>query len=103
LADRGKRQALTAADLAQERVGQLDQDAGAVALQRVRTRGAPVREVLENRQALGDDRVAFLALDMGNEAQATCVVLVRRVVHALARRRQMPEMLGTVFHDDLAA
>ena len=41
-----------AAGAAQEGVGQLDQDAGAVALQRVGAGGAAVGQVLEDPQAL---------------------------------------------------
>ena len=85
--DRRQRDAELAARAAQERVGELDQDARAVALQRVGAGGAPMRQVFEDPEALGDDRVAFLALDVRDEAEAARVVLVRGVVHALARRR----------------
>ena len=103
LADRRQRDALRCRRPAQERVGQLDQDAGAVALQRVGAGRAAVREVLEDRRALRDDRVALLALDVGDEAQAARVVLVRGVVQTLARRRLIPRSLGTFLHDDLTA
>ena len=46
-----QREALRAARLAQEAVGQLDQDARAVALQRIRARRAAVGQVPEDRQA----------------------------------------------------
>jgi hypothetical protein len=39
-----------------------------------------VREVLEDRQALLDDGMAFLALDMGDKADAARVVLILGVV-----------------------
>ena len=48
LAERRQREALPAAGAAQERVGELDQDAGAVALQRVGAGRAAVRQVLED-------------------------------------------------------
>ncbi len=103
LPDRRQRDAELAARAAQECVGELDQDARAVALQRVGARGPPMRQVFEDPEALGDDRVAFLALDVRDEAQAARVVLVRGVVHALARRRpraQRPPnlLLGSVVH-----
>ena len=87
LADRRQRDAELAAGTAEERVGQLDQDAGAVALQRIGARRAPMRQVFEDLQALRDDRVAFAALDVRDEAQAARVVLVGGVVQALRGRR----------------
>ncbi|NDP41897.1 MAG: hypothetical protein GZ089_04125 [Aromatoleum sp.] len=62
-----------------------------------------MHQILEYRKTLRDDGVAFLALDMGDEAEPARVVLIRRVVQSLTRRRQMPLSLGTVFHDALAA
>ncbi len=52
--------------------------------------GAAVREVLEDRQRLRDDRVALLPLDVRDEAQAAGVVLIRRIVKTLAYRRLVP-------------
>jgi hypothetical protein len=69
--------------LAVQRVGQLQQDAGAVAHQLVRAHRAPVIQVLQDLQRLGDDVVALLALDMGHEADAARVVLVRARIQAL--------------------
>ena len=89
LPDRGQRDPELAAGPAQERVRQLDQDAGAVALQGVGARGAPVREVLEDGERVADDRVVLLPLDVRDEAQPARVVLVRRVVEPLAGRRPM--------------
>ena len=100
LADGRERQALPPAGAAQEGVGQLDQDPGAVALQRVGAGGAAVGEVFENEQRLGDDRVRLLALDVGDEAQAARVVLVRRVVQTLARRRHRESTHGTCCHGE---
>ncbi len=57
LAERRERDAQLAAGAAEERVGELQQDAGAVALQRIGAGGAPVREVLEDLEPLRDDRV----------------------------------------------
>ncbi|CPO01337.1 Uncharacterised protein [Bordetella pertussis] len=66
-----------------QRVGNLDQDAGAVAHQLVGAHGAAVIQVFQDLQALLDDGVALAALDMGHEADATGVVLVVRVIQAL--------------------
>ena len=73
-----------------ELVGDLDQDAGAVAHQRVGADRAAVVEVLEDLQALLDDRVRLLALDVGDEADAAGVVLVGRRIEA---RRPTPRPL----------
>ena len=66
-----------------QRVGHLDQDAGAVAHQRIGPHGATVVEVLEDLQRVGDDGVALLALQVRHEAHAAGVVLLGRVVQAL--------------------
>ena len=65
-----------------ELVGDLDQDAGAVAHQLVGADRAAVVEVLEDLQALLDDGVGLVALDVGDEADAAGVVFVGRVVQA---------------------
>ncbi len=100
LADRRQRQSLRAAHAAQKAVGKLDQNARAVALQRIGAGGATVREVLEDRKRLRDDRVALLALDVGDESQAAGVVLIRRIVNPLPRRR-LVTFAGSLVHDDL--
>ena len=71
--------------LAEKAVGNLDQDAGAIARQRIRTHRAAVREVLENLQALLDDGMALAILDVGDKADAASVVFVGGVVKTLAR------------------
>ncbi len=103
LTDGGQRQSLAAADATKERVGNLDQDARAVALQRVGAGGAAVGEVAQDREALRDDRVALLALDVRDEAEPARIVLVRRVVKTLPRRWRMAVTAVTVFHVDLAS
>ena len=65
-----------------ELVGDLDQDAGAVAHQRVGADRAAVVEVLEDLQPLLDDPVRFLPGDVGHEADAAGVVLARRIVES---------------------
>ena len=103
LADGRQREALRPAHLAQEPVGELDQDAGAVTLQRVGAGRAAMRQVPEDREPLRDDRVPLLALDVGNEAQATGVVLLRGIVESLAQRRPRPRSHGMFLQDDLTA
>ena len=69
--------------LAEEPVRNLDQDAGAVAGQRVGADRAAVGQVLQDLQALLDDGVALRALDVRDEADAAGVVFVGRVVETL--------------------
>ena len=92
LSERRQREPLPAAGAAQECVGKLDQDARAVALQRVGAGRAAVGKILEDLQALRDDRMAGLALDVRDEPQAAGIVLVRRIVHSLPRRGQVPNL-----------
>jgi len=72
--------------LAVERIGNLNQDARAVALQGVGAHRAAVVDVFQDFQPLQDDVVRLLALDMGDEAHATGVVFVCRVVESLFPR-----------------
>ena len=101
LADRGQREALRAACLAQEPVRQLDQDAGAVALQRIGARRAAMGQVPQDRQRLRYDGVPLLALDVGDEAEAAGIVLIRGIVQALPRRRPTRRSFRTFLHHDL--
>ncbi|MBS1216013.1 MAG: hypothetical protein H6R20_987 [Proteobacteria bacterium] len=74
--------------LAEELVRHLDEDAGPVAQLRVETDRTPVNEVLEDLKTLVDDRMAFLPLDVRDEADAARVVLVLGVVEALRLRER---------------
>ena len=58
----------------------LDQNAGAVACQRIGADRAAMGEVAQDLQALLDDGVALRALDVRDEADAAGVVLVGRIV-----------------------
>ena len=70
--------------LAREKlVRDLDQEAGAVAGFRIAAAGAAMRQVDQDLNALDDDVVRFLALDVGDKANAAGIVLVARVVEAL--------------------
>ena len=74
---RGK---LEAAHRTEERIGDLGQDAGPVARVRVTALGAAVLQVAEHGQGLGYGVVARYPGQIGDEADATRVVLEARVV-----------------------
>jgi hypothetical protein len=80
LADRGQ---VEVHDGAQEGVGHLRQDAGAVTGTRVGADRAAVLEVAQRLERELDDVVAGLAAERGDHRQAAGVLLERRVVHAL--------------------
>ena len=82
---RGRRHA------AQERVGHLNEDAGAVARVDLAAAGAPVRQVLQDLKRLSDNRMGLPALDVHDEADAARVVLVDGIVQAFGRRRAVSE------------
>ena len=71
---------------AQQRVGDLGQDAGAVTGVRLGAGGAAVVEVVQRREALGDDAAGAAAAGVGHEGDAAGVLVVRRVVEARLRR-----------------
>ena len=73
-------------DRAQERVGDLGEDARAVADERVGARGAAVVEVAQGGQRVVDDVVAGAAPHRGHEGDAAGVVLVLAAVQARCRR-----------------
>ena len=73
-------------DGAQERVGDLEQDAGAVAGVDLGAGGAAVVEVAQRGERLGHDVVAGLAGQGRHEGDAAGVVLVAGVVETLGRR-----------------
>ena len=72
--------------LAEKAVGNLHENARAVAHQRIGTDGTAMRQVLENEQAVAHDLVRLLALHMCDEADAAGVMFVARIVKALFRR-----------------
>ena len=72
--------------LAVELVGQLDEDAGAVAHQRIGAHRAAVIQVAQDLQTLRDDLVAAPPLDVRHEPHATGVVLVPWIVQTLRAR-----------------
>ncbi len=70
--------------LAEEAIGNLEQEAGAVARLGVGADRAAMGQILENLQTLQHDLVALLILDVGDEADAAGVVFVGGVVQTLA-------------------
>jgi len=86
LAQGRQRHAAPAHLLAQESVRHLDQQACAVRELRIPAHRAAVVQVLQDRQALVDDRVRFFALDVRDKTDAASVVLAGRVVEALPTR-----------------
>ena len=62
----------------------LDENAGAVAGFRVATAGSAVGQVDEDLDTFDDDVVRFVALDVGDEADPTGIVLMMRVIETLS-------------------
>jgi hypothetical protein len=79
----GQRDALGGHLLAVQRIGQLDQDAGAVTHQLVGTDCAPVVEVLQDLEGVLDDGVGLGAADVGNKTHTTGIVFVAGGVQAV--------------------
>jgi hypothetical protein len=82
----GQVDALVCEHLAVETVRDLHQDAGAVTGVLLGPRGTTVVEVDQGLDALLDDVVRGPAVHVGNEGDATGIVLVGRVVEPLGRR-----------------
>jgi hypothetical protein len=72
--------------LAEKLVGNLDQDAGAVAGVDLAAARAAVQQVDEHLERLADDGVRAHALDVDDKADAAGVAFERRVIEALRRR-----------------
>ena len=83
---RRQRDAVLRQFLAEEAVGDLREQAGAVAHQRIGADRAAMRQVLEHGEAVADDLVRLDALHVGDEADAAGIVLVARIVEALCQR-----------------
>src|SRR5439155_19625351 len=64
LANGGQREALSTTRAPKKRIWKLNENPGAIALQRVRASGAPMGQVPQDLQTLIDDRMTLLALDM---------------------------------------
>src|ERR1017187_7346879 len=83
LAGRRQREAQLGALAREELVRDLDQDTRAVAGFRIAPAGAAMRQVDEHLDALDDDVVRFLALDVGHEADSAGIVLASGIVQSL--------------------
>ncbi len=70
------------------RVGDVDEDAGAIARAGVATGRAAVREPPQDLEAHADDLMRGRAAQVSHEAQAACVALVRRVVQPGSGRQR---------------
>ena len=66
----------------------LDQNPGAVTRFRVASAGAAVRQINEDLNAFAYDFMGLLAIEVDHESHPAGVVLVTRIVEALARRRE---------------
>ena len=84
LARRRQREAQLGALAREELVRDLNQNAGAIAGLRIAAACAAMGQVEQNLYALHDDVVRFLALDVGDKANAAGIVLVARVVETLS-------------------
>ena len=73
--------------VAEETVRNLNQDTRAVTGQRVGAGGTAMRQVVEDRQALDDNVMAFPVLDVDHESNAAGIVLVPGVIEPVSGRR----------------
>ena len=76
-------------------MGNLNEDAGAVAGFRVAAGRSAMGEVDEYLDPLADDLVALFAADVGDEAHAAGIVLIPRMIEAL-RFRNTETAIGSV-------
>ena len=91
----GKLDASLAADFLVERVGHLQQDAGAIAGIGFAAAGAAVVEVLQYLDRLLEDPVRLVALDVDDETDSASIVFVARIVEALFPGRPERRRTGT--------
>ena len=86
LARVGKGDADAGALAGEELVRDLDEQAGAIARFRIAAAGATVQQVQQDLNALEDDVVGLLALDVDHKPDPAGVALERRIVQALRLR-----------------
>jgi hypothetical protein len=72
-----------------ESIGDLDQDAGPVSGVRLAAARAPVEQVLQDGERLGDDGVGLASLEVHHEAHTARLVLVTGIVETLSRRQSL--------------
>ena len=86
MSGRRQRDAVLGQFLAEEAVGDLRKQPGAVAHQRIGADRAAMRQVLQHGEAVADDLVRLDALHVRDEADAAGIVLAARIVEAVERR-----------------
>ena len=86
---RGQFESQLAALPQKERMGNLQENAGAVAGLRIASAGPAVRQVEEHLYALADNFVTLVSADVGHEPDSAGVMLLRRMVQSLGRRRRV--------------
>ena len=80
-------------------MGNLDENAGAVARLGIAACCSAMGEVDEDLKALADNVVAFFALDAGHEAHAAGIVFIARMIETLGCRNAM--MMIRCLHGNL--
>ena len=80
LAERWQGHSLLSTDTTQMRIGQLDENAGAVTEQRIVAGRAAMAKIVENLQALLDNRMGLFALYMRDKTDAAGIVFVAWIV-----------------------
>ena len=75
-----QRHALLGHLVAVQRIGQLNQDTGTVAHERVRAHSTPVVQVFQDLERLRHDRMGLVPFDVGHKADTTSIVLVGGVI-----------------------
>ncbi len=83
----GQFEAQAGAFALEKSVGNLDQNARAVAGLRIAAAGASVRQIDQDLNALEDDIVRLVPGDIGYKTDAASIVLLLRVIEALSRRQ----------------
>jgi hypothetical protein len=77
-------------DLLEEGVGNLHEDACAIARERIGAGRAAMGQVLENLKAVPDDRMARAPVEVGDKAHPASIMLALRVVESFRLRRRRP-------------
>ena len=85
---------------AEQGIGNLNQDAGAIAHQRIGAHRAAMVEIDQKLQAQPDDLMGLGALDVGDKANAASVMLVARVIKTLFRRQTHQNQTPTTYERD---
>ena len=77
--------------IAQQSIGNLDENASSITKQRISSDRTTMIEVDQNFEPTFDSIVRLDALDMRDKANAACIMLVSGVVQSLLRRIVHPE------------